>query len=161
MTYCFCLLEVSLFTSLSLFALSPFMYVICHVVFFFKHKTAYEMRFSDWSSYVCSSDVLSGRQAFLGQQHRDAVVDAVDGLAIAGDQRLAQRLGLGRVVRARDAAGGDGAVQRLDARLVEQRQRLAGGGADEDVEQLAIHGVTVWRRSEEHTSELQSLMRIS
>src|SRR3546814_5659825 len=88
---------------------------------------------------------------------------------MAGDQRLAQRLGLGRVVRARDAAGGDGAVQRLDARLVEQRQRLAGGGADEDVEQLAIHGVTVWRgsrdlsggRSEEHTSELQSLMRIS
>src|SRR3546814_7323696 len=31
------------------------------VVFFFKQKTAYEMRISDWSSDVCSSD-LSIRQ---------------------------------------------------------------------------------------------------
>src|SRR3546814_17366524 len=30
--------------------------VIC-VVFFFKQKTAYEMRISDWSSDVCSSDL--------------------------------------------------------------------------------------------------------
>src|SRR3546814_5171093 len=27
-------------------------------VFFFKQKTAYEMRISDWSSDVCSSDLL-------------------------------------------------------------------------------------------------------
>src|SRR3546814_10122145 len=26
-------------------------------VFFFKQKTAYELRISDWSSYVCSSDL--------------------------------------------------------------------------------------------------------
>src|SRR3546814_6614540 len=26
--------------------------------FFFKHKTAYEMRISDWSSDVCSSDLF-------------------------------------------------------------------------------------------------------
>src|SRR3546814_17181101 len=31
-------------------------YVSC-VVFFFKQKTAYEMRISDWSSDVCSSDL--------------------------------------------------------------------------------------------------------
>src|SRR3546814_3968776 len=30
--------------------------VIC---FFFKQKTAYEMRISDWSSDVCSSDLLA------------------------------------------------------------------------------------------------------
>src|SRR3546814_10215781 len=30
--------------------------LIC-VVFFFKQKTAYEMRISDWSSDVCSSDL--------------------------------------------------------------------------------------------------------
>src|SRR3546814_7944293 len=30
-------------------------FVIC--VFFFKQKTAYEMRISDWSSDVCSSDL--------------------------------------------------------------------------------------------------------
>src|SRR3546814_4414629 len=28
--------------------------------FFFKQKTAYEMRISDWSSDVCSSDLLVG-----------------------------------------------------------------------------------------------------
>src|SRR3546814_18595109 len=30
------------------------------VVFFFKQKTAYEMRISDWSSDVCSSDLIYG-----------------------------------------------------------------------------------------------------
>src|SRR3546814_1601361 len=29
------------------------------IFFFFKQKTAYEMRISDWSSDVCSSDLLS------------------------------------------------------------------------------------------------------
>src|SRR3546814_3198964 len=29
------------------------------VVFFFKQKTAYEMRISDWSSDVCSSDLFT------------------------------------------------------------------------------------------------------
>src|SRR3546814_3387163 len=35
-------------------------YSICVVIslFFFKQKTAYEMRISDWSSDVCSSDLL-------------------------------------------------------------------------------------------------------
>src|SRR3546814_5315780 len=31
------------------------MYLVCF--FFFKQKTAYEMRISDWSSDVCSSDL--------------------------------------------------------------------------------------------------------
>src|SRR3546814_9569918 len=31
------------------------------VVFFFKQKTAYEMRISDWSSDVCSSDLDAGK----------------------------------------------------------------------------------------------------
>src|SRR3546814_3888366 len=30
----------------------------CVCVFFFKQKTAYEMRISDWSSDVCSSDLI-------------------------------------------------------------------------------------------------------
>src|SRR3546814_10655367 len=33
--------------------------LLCCGIFFFKQKTAYEMRISDWSSDVCSSD-LSG-----------------------------------------------------------------------------------------------------
>src|SRR3546814_6617431 len=35
------------------------MYVFC--IFFFKQKTAYEMRISDWSSDVCSSDLKGSR----------------------------------------------------------------------------------------------------
>src|SRR3546814_2040118 len=30
------------------------------MIFFFKQKTAYEMRISDWSSDVCSSDLMTG-----------------------------------------------------------------------------------------------------
>src|SRR3546814_3690473 len=33
------------------------------VFFFFKQKTAYEMRISDWSSDVCSSDLVNGSSA--------------------------------------------------------------------------------------------------
>src|SRR3546814_4167122 len=34
-------------------------------VFFFKQKTAYEMRMSDWSSDVCASDLMQGGEAPL------------------------------------------------------------------------------------------------
>src|SRR3546814_8918728 len=34
------------------------MFTIVYVFFLFKQKTAYEMRISDWSSDVCSSDLL-------------------------------------------------------------------------------------------------------
>src|SRR3546814_6712758 len=34
-------------------------FLCLNVIFFFKQKTAYEMRISDWSSDVCSSDLLS------------------------------------------------------------------------------------------------------
>src|SRR3546814_3755170 len=44
-----------------------FSYILCFIVyfssfvffFFFKQKTAYEMRISDWSSDVCSSDLAT------------------------------------------------------------------------------------------------------
>src|SRR3546814_5038804 len=32
---------------------------ILYVFFFFKQKTAYELRISDWSSDVCSSDLIA------------------------------------------------------------------------------------------------------
>src|SRR3546814_4268159 len=35
----------------------------CISFFFFKQKTAYEMRISDWSSDVCSSDLRGGLRA--------------------------------------------------------------------------------------------------
>src|SRR3546814_1753691 len=34
------------------------------LLFFFKQKTAYEMRISDWSSDVCSSDLARARSRF-------------------------------------------------------------------------------------------------
>src|SRR3546814_6703570 len=37
--------------------------IVCSVVFFFKQKTAYEMRISDWSSDVCSSDLKIGTRS--------------------------------------------------------------------------------------------------
>src|SRR3546814_14797400 len=36
-----------------------FSFISFVILFFFKQKTAYEMRISDWSSDVCSSDLLS------------------------------------------------------------------------------------------------------
>src|SRR3546814_9593910 len=37
--------------------------------FFFKQKTAYEMRISDWSSDVCSSDLARPREDVLAARH--------------------------------------------------------------------------------------------
>src|SRR3546814_10547068 len=34
------------------------LFILSLIFFFFKQKTAYEMRISDWSSDVCSSDLL-------------------------------------------------------------------------------------------------------
>src|SRR3546814_8818101 len=52
-------------------------------IFFFKQKTAYEMRISDWSSDVCSSDLID-----LLERRQDGVLAAVAGVhhgpAVAG-----------------------------------------------------------------------------
>src|SRR3546814_7722258 len=52
-------------------------------VFFFKQKTAYEMRISDWSSDVCSSDLHEGPRI-------DAELDGEPG----GDRRQQDRRGV-------------------------------------------------------------------
>src|SRR3546814_15485190 len=39
---------------------------VCRGVFFCKQKTAYEMRISDWSSDVCSSDLADRRHGLVG-----------------------------------------------------------------------------------------------
>src|SRR3546814_8521662 len=54
-------------------------------VFFFKQKTAYEVRISDWSSDVCSSDLW--RDLFL------RLLASVPGLAVISF--LLERTGLG------------------------------------------------------------------
>src|SRR3546814_8053852 len=55
--------------------------------FFFKQKTAYEMRISDWSSDVCSSDLIAGDKsqsqprAFTARQGAHLLNRAVAGKA--------------------------------------------------------------------------------
>src|SRR3546814_1710675 len=55
-----------------------FMYVVDSVCFsfffFFKQKTAYEMRISDWSSDVCSSDLAPWNMAVHADDSQTAVV---------------------------------------------------------------------------------------
>src|SRR3546814_3289128 len=52
------------------------------VFFFFKQKTAYEMRISDWSSDVCSSDLLD--EGSLGvDAGTDAALDLSAALMLA------------------------------------------------------------------------------
>src|SRR3546814_8916014 len=46
------------------------MYISSVLFFFFKQKTAYEMRISDWSSDVCSSD-LPHKHMILGFYNQD------------------------------------------------------------------------------------------
>src|SRR3546814_9768425 len=54
------------------------------VFLFFKHKSAYEMRISDWSSDVCSSDLGLGRQHDLGQCQQLRNI----GLGFAGQRKV-------------------------------------------------------------------------
>src|SRR3546814_2086507 len=61
--------------------------------FFFKQKTAYEMRISDWSSDVCSSDLMSPHVAIIDQFELDMIVDASRFRALAGDLELFLRQG--------------------------------------------------------------------
>src|SRR3546814_6664453 len=112
--------------------------------FFFKQKTAYEMRISDWSSDVCSSDLLveEGR-----------VAD--DGGADAADGPEARQCFVGHVEAPGEGErGADAARLRLPFRRAAEPRQQALHARVVDGDQFA-------NRSEEHTSELQSLMRIS
>src|SRR3546814_5074579 len=50
--------------------------------FFFKQKTAYEMRISDWSSDVCSSDLYVSGNAVFSQYLQIPAVPGAGELAI-------------------------------------------------------------------------------
>src|SRR3546814_3340858 len=56
--------------------------------FFFKQKTAYEMRISDWSSDVCSSDLNNGAY-FIASALK--VCDGRRGHSIHGEPAVDQR----------------------------------------------------------------------
>src|SRR3546814_6444203 len=69
------------------------------VIFFFKQKTAYEMRISDWSSDVCSSDLFGLARRFAPRHKPDRSGEGValmDGSATdRGEARLFAGIELG------------------------------------------------------------------
>src|SRR3546814_8503874 len=107
--------------------------------FFFKQKTAYEMRISDWSSDVCSSD-LDPQFIFHCA-------------SFANGNVMSDRSGRAFAIRSAAVRSGGAGVSG-SYRLRYSRWAL----------HQALYG-HISRgpsgRSEEHTSELQSLMRIS
>src|SRR3546814_5700670 len=70
LSYCYLLFVVPLSLFLHFFY-SSYFYSIVFCFFFFKQKTAYEMRISDWSSDVCSSDLLLCRAMARGRDGSD------------------------------------------------------------------------------------------
>src|SRR3546814_1524584 len=107
-------------------------------MFVFKQKTAYEMRISDWSSDVCSSDLHRGwahRRGFLLRFCKEREGRKAGPCADPPNGRY-RGAGLRR---------GQSAM----------RPRSAWSRA------TSSDWRRVWVRSEEHTSELQSLMRSS
>src|SRR3546814_4265855 len=118
--------------------------------FFFKQKTAYEMRISDWSSDVCSSDlpgIVIGSVAHtgdVGEARHQRLFDALS----QGDIDHAATMATTAESQHHQTLGGN-RFQRHPA-LVRRQLRIDFG----------IDHMTQ-TRSEEHTSELQSLMRIS
>src|SRR3546814_7869690 len=84
-----------------LYVIVIFLYIGSFYLFFFKQKTAYEMRISDWSSDVCSSDLelvrdRPARRAADKAQFapRGHVVDLVDDAVDVERQRIALRADL-------------------------------------------------------------------
>src|SRR3546814_2525428 len=138
------------------------------MVFLFKQKTAYEMRISDWSSDVCSSDLVEvllraqvGRAAL---DHRDAAigrerfVPGVDrdetAVVRADDARIDRQRNLER----RLGASGEVAIEILLVHEDVAARLQLGEDAEVEVAQVRASARS-GDRSEEHTSELQSLMR--
>src|SRR3546814_17654005 len=71
------------------------------VFFFFKQKTAYELRISDWSSDVCSSDLLLRIRARIGQEILEGIAalftaDRLVERVIATAEALRHRRHIGR-----------------------------------------------------------------
>src|SRR3546814_1404250 len=63
-------------------------------IFFFKQKTAYEMRISDWSSDVCSSDLTVRHVADRPDQNRDRVAEPrADSIDDPAETDVAERVG--------------------------------------------------------------------
>src|SRR3546814_9637024 len=110
---------------------------------FFKQRTADEMRISDWSSDVCSSD--------LDQEVADAVIFDVHHAVEFGGQRRVDPWAR----RQQRQHVHDRHLDEIDAGRFQRLEKAAGQPHRDAIMRPGL------LRSEEHTSELQSLMRIS
>src|SRR3546814_4918110 len=111
---------------------------------FFKQKTAYEMRISDWSSYVCSSDLIGVTSPGSSTNIMVNLLMAKVGMSPNDVAIIGVGAGAG-VVAAMKNNEVDAVVQADPATALLVAQGLA--------------VVKVDTRSEENTYELQSLMR--
>src|SRR3546814_2722040 len=122
-------------------------------MFFVKQKTAYEMRISDWSSDVCSSDLtVAPDQRHAGdpaERQADLQLFGNPGHPVrsGGAGRHPARTGGAQLWLCADAEGGE-------HRTAPAVPRRNGGPAGRRHDAGRA-------RSEEHTSELKSLMRSS
>src|SRR3546814_2016192 len=120
------------------------------------------MRISDWSSDVCSSDLLGLPTAELTEAVRQQTQSMKAAVASARSGDYAASLqSLDKIV------SGEGA-DKLAANLVAEWTRLKPENRDktnilvlDNATRLIVNTQIREVRSEEHTSELQSLMRIS
>src|SRR3546814_1380933 len=140
----------------------PSLSYVVMFVFFFKQKTAYEMRISDWSSDVCSSDLVAAHR-LLPQPHHQPRNDAER--ALAADEELLQVIAcivLDHLVhRGDDPPVGQ---HRFDSQHLFAHHAIADDAHAAGIRRRVaakLARAAPAQRSEEHTSELQSLMRIS
>src|SRR3546814_4709914 len=115
------------------------------------------MRISDWSSYVCSSDLGAKLQR---KQHRQRHLWIDEAGGGAGEHQRDGRQQRAQMVPVAKKAQGAAEQQEGDDRLAAlvdggKAARIEGGRSRQGAEPRRLG------RSEEHTSELQSLMRIS
>src|SRR3546814_5114509 len=97
------------------------------VIFFFKQKTAYELRISDWSSDVCSSDLGGGAVASTSRFR--IFMTSSDPMKWHGTTILAVRKD-GRIVVAGDGQVTAGnTVMKAGARKVRRPEERRGGKA--------------------------------
>src|SRR3546814_2554532 len=130
------------------------------VFFFFKQKTAYEMRISDWSSDVCSSDLRPPAPPAT-RPPPSASTGISRPASVHRDSRSRRRANPGAPNpprRGRPAPAPPQARSPLDRPGDRVERRREPTGRLDVVVGLARQEAA---RSEEHTSELQSLMRIS
>src|SRR3546814_8261354 len=86
--------------------------------FFFKQKTAYEMRISDWSSDVCSSDLPQGAAVHAAERLRkDAATMARVKRGVTSHARHKKVLALAKGYRGRSSTNYRIAIEKVEKAL--------------------------------------------